>query len=132
MNRTFFSEDARKTQLFEEWNAYLRDGLPHFAGTGFDEIYEGTAVVSEVSKNFIGLHLNDGRKLRNVPINPGISLQSVCLDVMMIVLGKRGGKWWPLHLVSVGSKISAKEFHITVNPLLMVTPVRNAPEGQVH
>lgn len=132
MNRTFASEDERKTKLFDAWNSLLFEAWQRDPNEEFEEVYEGPATVSEISKNFIGLHLDDGRKLRDVVVNEPITRQSMRLDVMIIVLGKKQDKWWPLQLMSVGSVISRREFHVTINPLLIAAAARDGVAAPVH
>jgi hypothetical protein len=119
MNRTFKSEDARKNKLFEAWIAHLTEFHSRFKGDEFDEIYEGIAVVSDLSKNRIGLDLDDGRKIRDVPISPQVSSESCRLDSMYVVLGLKDGKWWTLDVISIGSVLNCKKggAHVTFNPL---------------
>jgi hypothetical protein len=123
MKRTFLTEDSRKTKLFEAWNQYLQQTCLELEGEIFDEIYEGSAMVSDISKNRIGFHLKDGRKLRHIPITPEISESSSRLDHAFLTLGRREGSWRVLFVVSIGSIIPGKRggAHITVNPLLVDT-----------
>ncbi|MBX3021427.1 MAG: hypothetical protein KF799_07080 [Bdellovibrionales bacterium] len=119
MNRTLTSEDNRKTVLFDAWIAYLMKVHLEFDDSQIDEIYEGTAVISDLTKNTIGFHLEDGRKLRHVPIDPDISKHSCRLDMMYVILGRRNNRWWPLDVLSIGSTLLGKQSaaHITYNPL---------------
>ena len=121
MNRTFASEDKRKTKLFEGWIEYLTKIHFQFEENEFEEIYEGVAVVSDLSKSRIGFHLENGKKIRHIPISQEISCDSSRLDSMYIVLGLKNGKWWPLDVISIGSIIPGKPDigHITYNPLYM-------------
>jgi hypothetical protein len=119
MKRTFESENIRKTKLFDAWIEYLRTIHSEFGEVASEEIYEGLATVSDLSRNRIGFHLDDDRKLRHIPIAPAISEQSCRLDTMFVTLGLREGRWWPLDVISIGSVIFGRrnEGHITYNPL---------------
>jgi hypothetical protein len=123
MNRTFESEDKRKGQLFSLWIEYLRVVHRQFGEYEFEDVYEGVATVSDLSKNRIGFCLADGRKLRNIPITPQISQRTSRLDHMYIVIGLSNGKWWPLDVISIGSIVGdcnleggGKGVHMTFNP----------------
>ncbi len=119
MKRTFASEDERKNKLFECWITYLKGVHTKTNLEKFDEIYEGLAYISDLSKNRLGLHLDDGRKLRHIPISQEISELSVRLDAVYIILGKISDKWCPLDIISIGSTIELEpaQFHMTLNPL---------------
>ncbi len=125
MNRTFASEDLRKEGLFDSWIEYLRNYHSQNIEHGFEEFYEGTAVVSGLSKNRMDLHLDDGRKLRNIPISPAIRRNSARLDMIFIVLGFSQGNWWPLDVISIGSIVGEQiGAHVTFNPLHLANPNR--------
>lgn len=119
MKRTFATEDERKTKLFESWIFYLTAIHRQFVGA-FEEIYEGLVTVSDLSKNRIGFHLEDGRKLRHIPISPDINANTCRLDCMYVVLGRKKDRWWPLDVISIGSIIGSEPegLHMTINPLL--------------
>ncbi len=129
MNRTFATEDQRKTMLFQKWINYLKQLCFRFEGIEFDDIYEGMATVTDLSKSRMGLHLQDGRKIKHVSITPQIGLFSLHLDLMFIVLGLKDGKWWPIDVISIGSIISGKPegAHITMNPMY----VMNSPDSEL-
>jgi hypothetical protein len=121
MDRTFATEDDRKTKLFEAWNEHLSATHPKLRTMNFQEIFEGMVTVLGRSKDCLSLQLMDGRKLRKVQITPEISAQSEILDTMFVVLGRRERKWFFLHVLSVGSIIdmTTGKAHLTVNPLLV-------------
>ena len=119
MNKTFANEDSRKNKLFEAWNKHLQNIHHQFPQNSFNEVYEGIVTVSELSKSYLGVHLDDGRKLLHIQIDPHVSAHSSCLDLIYIVLGKRNEKWWPLEVVSIGSTLGEKEAHLTFNPQLI-------------
>lgn len=121
MNRTYASEDDRKTKLFESWNAHLKKIHEQFSDHNFEQLYEGTATVSELSTNFMGLHLDDGRKLRYISISPEIKEHSSRLDLIYLLIGQRDGRWWPLEVTSIGSVVEymSGKVHFTFNPELM-------------
>lgn len=117
--RTLASEDTRKAKLFTAWISYLNNLHAQFQDETFEEFYEGMATVSELSKDRIGLRLEDDRTLRHISIVPEISAQSCRLDQIYVVLGRRGAKWWPLDVISIGSVLGGRldKAHISYNPL---------------
>jgi hypothetical protein len=119
MERTFATEDDRKTELFKAWIEYLSSLHSPTDDDKFEEIFEGLATVSDLSKNRLGLHLEDGRKLRHIHITPEIGRQSCRLDSMYLALGLRDGQWRALNIISVASLIfgNPQKVHITFNPL---------------
>lgn len=125
MNRTFASEDKRKTKLFEAWNEYLQTNpLPIERGGKFEELFEGIVKVSDISPNFLNIQLEDECKVEPLPINIKISFHSLRHDEMYMVLGlTKDKKWWPLDITSIGSIFDQNhnnaKVHMTVNPLLM-------------
>ncbi len=131
MSRTFSSEDERKTRAFAAWNEYLDEAPPTSDIQAYDEIYEGMGLVSDLSKFRIGFHLEDGRKLRHIPVSFKISENSARLDYIYIVLGRRKTAWRVLDVISIGTLIPGKGggAHITVNPLLMNS--ESQPPGQM-
>ncbi len=119
MERTFASEDKRKDQLFKAWNEYLRNVHVRASQIDFEEVYEGSAFVSGVTKNTLSLRLENGQKLRHLGINPEISAHSARLDGVFMTLGLAQGKWWPLNVVSIFSLVNYErgEVHVTLNPV---------------
>lgn len=119
MNRTLKTEDVRKNKLFEAWIKYLTAVHEKFKLDNFEEIYEGIATVSEISKNRVGLHLRDERKLRHIPISTEIGNYSCRLDSMYVVLGLLEDRWHVIDVISIGSICGTQlnEVHLTFNPL---------------
>lgn len=120
MKRTLMSENTRKEQLFSALNEYLQKSYPQLSQIYLEEVYEGMATVSGLSKNRINLYLENGRKIKDIPIDSQISVLSSRLDLMYVFLGRNRGKWWLLEVVSIGSVIgdNMSEAHVTFNPIL--------------
>lgn len=125
MKRTFASEDKRKNKLFEAWNGYLQaTPISLNQKDNFDELFEGIVTVTDVSANYLSVHLEDESNVHKIPINIKISFHSLRHDEMFMVLGlTKEGKWWPLDVTSIGSAFDHRHntcnSHVTINPLLM-------------
>ncbi len=122
MNTSFGSEDVRKDQLFSAWIEYLiaLHSTPDFEA--FDEIYEGLIRVSGISQNQIRVEMLDGeRKACHLKVTPEIAKFSSRLDTMYCILGRNGVRWWPTHIVSIGTVVCDEKqgIHLTINPLLI-------------
>ena len=124
MRNKFKAEDDRKTLLFDAWNSFFENKqLQTFPKQDFDQFYEGLAQVSEVTTNSMTIRLQEAVCVSKFQITEQISKQTRAEDLIYIVIGRRGQKWLPLDLVSVGTLIPGKGneagFHLTINPLYM-------------
>jgi hypothetical protein len=115
------NEIERKEKLFDALNRYFEDNDEKLSQIFFEEVYDGLATVSDLSKNHIGFELENGKKLKQIPITPQISELSACDDLMYVLLGRNRGKWWLLDVMSIGSLMNANmsEAHLTFNPQYM-------------
>ena len=93
--RTFATEDDRKAKLFDAWIHYLSEIHNRLVGCDLDKKYEGAADISRISRQSMDLKLEDGRKLRNIPITPQIFEKSLKCDSMYVILGQHERQWLP-------------------------------------
>ncbi len=128
-DRTFVSEDTRKDKLFEAWNAYFEKTAPLFSKWEFEESYFGQAIVSELTKNRIGFHLDDGRKIRHIPVDSQVTASSSPLDNVFVVLGQYQKRWWVLDLISIRSLVNVEtgQHHLSYNPIYFEAWVNREP-----
>lgn len=132
MNTTFAKEDARKNKLFEEWIKHLRAVYAKFQQKDFQKFYEGMAKFSELGENRFDLVLDGGKKIKALEVTPEICAHSRAEDSMYIMIGRRGDKYWPLDVISVGTLLGGTpcKMHVTYNPLY-VNPLM-APSQFAH
>jgi hypothetical protein len=119
MERTVLSENKRKDSLFEAWIEYLDKTHFELYGQRVIELFEGMASVSELSKTRMTLRLEDGRRIRKIPITPKIATYLFPGDSIYLALGRRELQWRVMDVISIGSLISGSEsgeFHFSINP----------------
>lgn len=120
MERTLKDEDTRKTKLFEAWMNHFQNTNAEICEMEFEEIYEDMTTISDLTKDRISFHLNDGRKLPPIPITRQISENSYPTDLMFVILGRQKNKWWILDVISVGSMLPGQthdNIHMSFNPI---------------
>lgn len=120
MQRTLLSENTRKENLFEAWAKYLEKCKIALERKRMIEEFEGLATISNLSKTRMDLNLEDGRKIRGVPITSKISTHTHWEDTMYVIIGRYELEWRVRDVISIGSLLakagSQGEFHLTINP----------------
>ena len=131
MKRTFKTEDNRKDNIFAAWLRYSqvldeKFGVAIGEDHLFEEIFEGLADITELTRETISFKLDNGQKIKDLSIPESITQHLCPKDAIYVCLGKTDNEWWLLDIVSVGSFVNAKkgEFHLTLNPIYIEDPKR--------
>jgi hypothetical protein len=130
----FAREDRRKDKLFASWNLHTDTIDKEMGDEIISDIYEGLCEITRISDDEMDLLFEDKKSIRKLRINSDIQKYCDPEDKFYLVACEIKGEWLPLHLISVGSIIDAKEgkFHVSINPRIMFDPRFKPDQRSFH
>lgn len=120
--KTYATEDKRKDKLFKAWIDHLYATYANFGKEEeFDDIYEGLVKIQNMTASSMNIELEDGRKIKGLPITKDIFDNLLKDDTLYMTIGRKKSQWLPLEVTSIASFVNKKNgmFHFSVNPLMV-------------
>ncbi len=75
----------------------------------FEEVFHGYVTVYEDAKKRTIFELEDGRKIKNIPLPDEVRKYSEPEDLLFMALGRSRGKWWPIEVISIAVPVYWEE-----------------------